>query len=157
MNQEYDCKACLSGIGRIEGHLAQQNRHIEQQNNSQTKIFYALIALAGASLGTKVIGTPWWIEIAMYTAIFSALFVLMITIAKWRCLSFWERWIRISFVLAVTYSFGLRVYHYQAATPFTAFEGMFKSGLDSLLALGFIVLAWRRDIRRRKDKRRHDD
>lgn len=150
MNHEEDCKACLGGIGRIEGHLV-------LQNNSIMKIFYALVALAGASLGTKFIGTPWWIEIAMYTAVFSALFVLLITVSKWKCLSFWERWIRISFVAAVVYSFGLRVYHYQTATYFTALEGMFKNGLDTLLACGFIILAWRRDIRRRIDKRRHDD
>jgi hypothetical protein len=145
-----DCKQCLSGIGRLEGHL-------EALNGSIMKIFYALIGLATASIGTKFIGTPWYIEIGMYTAIFSAVFVLLITMSKWQCLNIWERWIRISFVLAVGYSFGLRVFHYNAGTPFTQFEGIFKNGLDTMLAFGFVMLAWRRDALKQKHRRRFND
>jgi hypothetical protein len=82
VTMDEDCKACLSGIGRIEGHL-------ESLNSSIMKIFYALIGLATASIGTKFIGTPWYIEIGMYTAIFSAVFVLLITVSKWKCLNVW--------------------------------------------------------------------
>jgi len=150
MTQQDDCKQCLSGIGELRGQLL-------ILNSSMMKIFYALIALAGASVGTKYIGTPWYIEIAMYSAIFSAIFVLLITLWKWSCLNVWEKWIRLTFVLSVTYAFCLRVYHYNTGTPFTPFEGMFKNLIDTSLAVGFVLVAWKRDAVKSKRKRRYDD
>ena len=150
MTQEQDCRRCLVGIGEIK-------TQVNMLNGSMMKIFYALIAFATASVGTKYIGTPWYIEIAMYTAISSAVFVLLISIWKWRCLNVWEKWIRISFVLSVGYAFCLRVYHYNTGTPFTQFEGMFRNLLDVCLAVGFVLLAWRRDANRYFDRRRHND
>ena len=150
MSDQDDCKQCLNGIGRIEGQLS-------TLNSSIMKIFYALIALAGASVGTKFIGTPWYIELGMYSALFGGIFVFIITIWKWKCLCFAEKWIRLSFVVYVVYTFSLRVYHYNTDTPFTKVEGMFTNIIMTSLAVAFIVLAWRRDSLRRKNRRRHDD
>ena len=150
MTQADDCKLCLSGIGELKGQFL-------LLNGSMMKIFYALIALAAASVGTKYIGTPWYIELSMYSAIFSAVFVLLISIWKWRCLNVWEKWIRVSFVLGVAYAFCLRVYHYNTDTDFTKIEGMVKTLLETVMAVGFILLAWRRDGNRQHDQRRHDD
>jgi len=145
-----DCKQCLSGIGRIEGSLT-------SLNSSIMKIVYAMLALIGANIGTKYIGTPIHVEIAMYSAVFSGIFVLLITIAKWHCLTFWEKWIRFSFILYVFYAFGLRVHHYQTGSPFTQTEGIVTNILMVSLAWGFIILAWNRDAKMRKHKRRFND
>jgi len=150
MTQQDDCKLCLSGIGEIRGQL-------NVLNGSIMKIFYALIALATASVGTKYIGTPWYVEIAMYTAISSAVFVLLVSMWKWKCLNTWEKWIRLSFVVGVAYAFCLRVYHYNAGTSFTQFEGIFRNLIDTSLAVGFVLLAWKRDSQKEKRLRRHDD
>jgi hypothetical protein len=145
-----DCKQCLGGIGRIEGHL-------ESLNNSMMKIFYALIALASASIGTKFIGTPWHVEIAMWATMTGGVFVGLITFAKRKCLSFWEIWIRVSFVIYCVWCSSLRIYHYEAETPLTQAEGVITQMLVASLSIGFITLAWKRDAKRGIYKRRYND
>jgi len=150
MTQSDDCKHCLTGIGELKGQLM-------ILNGSIMKIFYALIALAGASVGTKFIGTPWYIDIAMHATMFSAIFVGLITVAKRKCLSRWEKFIRVTFVTYCAYITTLRIFHYQTGTALTQNEGAIANLLITTLAIGFIGLAWRRDSQRRDGKRRYDD
>ena len=106
-----NCKDCLVGIGKIETRL-------EILNSNIMKIVYSLLAVVGANIGTKFIGTPWYIELTIYSLMFGGIFVLLITIAKRHCLTFWESWIRYSFVTLTIWVSALRIYHYQTNTNF---------------------------------------
>jgi len=121
------------------------------------KIVYALIAFATASVGVKYIGTPLIVYVAIYINLTAAFFVLLISIAKWRCLNAFEIWIRLSFCLSVFYTSFLRIYHYQTGTALTQTEGVFANLLNFSLGLGFIFLAWTRDAAKEKYKRRETD
>ncbi len=144
------CKQCLMGIGRIESTL-------KMLNNNMMKIFFALLGVITAQIGSKYIGTPLHVEITMYSLMFGAVFVMGVTIWKWQCLNLWEKWIRISFVALCLWVTGLRIYHYQTDTAFTKNEGVITQLITISMALGFIVLAWRRDAMRRRKKRRWND
>lgn len=150
MSDNDDCKRCLGQMGEIKGQLG-------LLNSSLMKIFWGLLALAGASIGTKFIGTPWHVEIAMWSTMTGGIFVLLITIAKRNCLTFWEKWIRFSFVLYCIWVSTLRIYHYQVDTPLTKSEGVVTQLLTTSLAIGFIVLAWKRDSQRNMLHRRYND
>ena len=150
MTQQDDCRQCLIGI-------AQMDQKLTTLNNSIMRIVYALLAVVGANIGTKFIGTPWYIEIAMYSTMFGGIFVFLITVAKYRCLSFWERWIRFTFVGYTIYVTILRIYHYQTNTALTQIEGMVANAFLCTLAVGFILLAWQRDSKRIFERRRYND
>lgn len=155
------CKDCLVGIGEIQTKLTMLEKAYSDgwkiSNANLMKILYALLGMMGAQIGTKFIGTPLHVEIAMYTLMTSSIFVLAITIAKWRCLIFWEKWIRLNFVLLCFWVTGLRIYHYQTHTDFTQTEGVITQLITTSLAIGFIVLAWQRDALRNKMRRRYSD
>jgi len=152
-----DCKACLSGIGDLKQDNGEIRAILESLNGNMMKIFFALLGIITASVGTKYIGTPIYVYVAVYMALVSATFVAGITIAKRRCLAFWEIWIRAAFCTQVFYSSALRVYHYQTQTKLTQVEGVFSNVIYLLLAVGFITLAWKRDSARKNKKRRYDD
>jgi len=157
MTEETDCQACLDALQRIEVQHSKFNEQLRMLNGNFMKIVYAMFALIGANVGTKYIGTPILVYCGVYAAILSAIFVLLITVAKWRCLNFWERWIRLSFVSYVVWVSGLRIYSYQAGMSLTQNQGIFANMSLIILALGFIMLAWRRDSMRQKKKRRYTD
>ena len=150
-----DCRSCLNAVGELRRDVGEMKGLLTSLNDSIMKIFYALIALAGASIGTKFIGTPWYVEIAMWATMSSGLFVGLITLAKRKCLSFWEKWIRWSFVCYCFWVSGLRIYHYQVDTPLTRTEGIVSQMILTSLAVGFITLAWRR-TQMRKDEIKPD-
>ena len=149
-NPVQDCRACLVAIGKVETRL-------QILNNNIMKIVYALLGVIGANVGTKFIGTPWYVELSMYSLMFGAVFVLGITVMKRHCLNFWEKWIRYSFVLLAFWVTILRIYHYQTDTPFTKTEGVVTQMITLSMAFGFILLAWKRDAARKLKKRRWDD
>ena len=146
----HDCKACYALLTKVDTKL-------ENLNKSIMKILYALLGVIGANIGTKYIGTPLHVELAMYSLFFASIFVLTITLAKFRCLNFWEKWIRFSFVGLCFWVTGLRIYHYQTATSFTQNEGIVTQAITISMAIGFIVLAWKRDAMRKAKRRRWDD
>jgi len=148
--ENQDCRQCLVAIAKVETGMT-------NINGNMMKIFYALIGIIGANIGTKYIGTPWYVYTALYASMFAAIFVFCITVAKWRCLNVYSKWIRISFVISVVYSSFLRIYHYQVATPLTQIEGVVSNMINLSLAVAFISMAWKRDSKRSNKKRRHND
>lgn len=148
--KDVTCVECYGAIKNIDGQMT-------QMNSSMMKIVYALIGIIAANIGTKYIGTPWYIYTAMYATMFSATFVLLILIAKWSCFNACERLIRILFVVYALYVSILRIIHYQLGTPLTQFEGMVSNIIITSLAITFIFQAWKRDYLKRNMKRRHDD
>ncbi len=157
MTEENDCHACIAAVARVETGMAKIDTRLEIFNGSIMKIVYALLGVIGANIGTKFIGTPWEVELTMYAYMFGAIFVLLLTIAKFRCLSFWEVEVRLAFVSVACWVSYLRIYHYQTDTPFTMREGIITQLLSLSMAVGFIMIAWRRDALRKKRKRRWDD
>ena len=148
-----DCKQCLSDIGdvkQIVGNLqGTVDTLVSALNDSTKKTVMAMIGLIAASIGSKYIGTPWYIEIAMWFTMSGSLFVFLVTLWKRKCLGFWEKSIRFTFCGYGAYVSILRIYHYQVNTPLTQTEGMFANMLLTCLAVGFIVQSWRSTGRRR--------
>jgi hypothetical protein len=149
-----DCADCFGVMNRLEGKVEALNDTVR---NGLMKIVYALLGLIGANTTMKYIGTPWYIEMAIYTATFSAIFVGLVTFMKRKCLSLWEKQIRIAFIANVFYVSALRIYHYQTGTQLTQLEGVAQNVLLTWLAVSFIMNAWKRDANRREKMRRWDD
>jgi hypothetical protein len=145
-----NCRACLVAIAKVE-------TRIQILNNNIMKIVYALLGVIGANVGTKFIGTPWHVEVAMYSLMFGAVFVFLITFTKRKCLTFWEKWTRYNFVILCVWVTSLRIYHYQTETAFTKNEGVVTQLITLGMAFGFIMIAWSRDSMMRKKFRRWTD
>ncbi len=135
-SSELSCKDCLAVIGKLDV-------KIDLLNTNMMKIFFAMLGIIGANIGTKYIGTPLYIYMAIYSALFSGIFVILVTIYKRKYLSFLQVYIQTVFSLIVFYVSGLRIYHYQAGTSLTQLEGFISNILMILLAWGFIIKAWR--------------
>jgi len=156
-DKQTDCRACLTAVAEVDKGLVRVETELKMLNQNTMKIVYALIAFAAASVGVKYIGTPIIVYVAVYVNLIAAFFVLLISVAKWRCLNTFEIWIRLSFCLSVFYASFLRIYHYQSGTALTQTEGVFANVLNLSLGLGFIFLAWSRDAAKKKYKRRETD
>jgi len=157
MTEENDCHACLAAVAKVQEGIAKVDTRLQILNSNIMKIVYALLGVIGANIGTKFIGTPWEVELTMYAYMFGAIFVLFLTIAKFRCLSFWEIEVRLAFVLLAFWVTGIRIHHYQTGAEFTMLEGQITQIISLSMAVGFIMVAWRRDALRRKKKRRWND
>jgi len=157
MEDANDCKTCIAEISKVAVGIGKIETGIQVLNQNFMKIFFSLIGVITAVFGSNFIGTPWHIELIMWAYMFGATFVFLIVIAKWRCLNFWEKWIRISFITLAFWATGLRIYHYQTSTPFTQTEGMITQLISLSMAIGFIILAWKRDSLIKLKRRRYTD
>ncbi len=156
-----DCKECIEAVnkvavtvGKIETTLEILKTVIVTQG---MKMFFAMLAFATATIGSKFIGTPWYIEVTMVMTMFGAVFISGIVYKKWRCLSLWDKWARISCVLYCCWVTGLRIYHYQLDTPMTKEEGMISQLILGSMIFGWIALAWVSDANKHMRNRRESD
>ena len=69
--------------------LGEMNGKLDGLITSQSKTIYALIALAGATIGLKLVGSPPLQVILFYTKIFLFLFTIIIALMKRRIFGGW--------------------------------------------------------------------
>ena len=125
--------------------LAEIKTTLDIMNGNYMKLFIAMLGIIAATIGVKFIGTPWYVHAAIYSALFSTVFVAFSTLIYWRRLKFWRRWIRVIFVFIVLYVSLLRIYHYNLGTPLTQTEGFIMNILYILLCIGFVFRTWNDD------------
>ena len=119
------------------------NTKLEWVNNNYQKIIYSMLGLIAASLGLKFMGSPWWMILFTYAALFSGVFVLSSVVFEWKNLCLLNRLIRIVFSVFILFSCICRVYVFEAinGTPewYTPVVDLFFIVLSVLLTL----LVWK--------------
>ncbi len=80
------------------------------------KIMFALLAVAGASIGTKFISSPFHIIFLSWAAIFAVVFVLCSVYWAWLKLSWPRRLLRLGFCTLIGFSCLVRLFVYEWGT-----------------------------------------
>jgi hypothetical protein len=108
-----------------------------------SKIIYALIGIIGATLGMKLIGTPWYIDLAIYFTEFSTLFLILTTWKFWKELNLAMRIVRVFAILLFATSSITQTFIYSPIdqNPPVWFPFVINI-LQTMLALAFIWSAW---------------
>ena len=86
----------------------------KQIEGLMTKVFVGLMAVAGASIGVRFIGSPLITVISGYAVWFASAFLLGATVITWRRVDGWGRLVRLILWAFMTTSITVRTFVYHA-------------------------------------------
>ena len=108
------------------------------------KFIYALIAVVAAQFGMKFISTPWYIDLAVYLAELSGVFVLLHLICTWKESSIATKIMRIVVVTIWLFSSGAQTIIFRPDNePPPTWYLPILNGLLIVLAIAVSWLSWR--------------
>lgn len=108
------------------------------------QIVIAMIALIGAILGVKLVGSPPWDDLRAFVAAFAGIFVLAFCVFEWRELKIWKRIMMIlfgTFVIISTYS---RIIIFKSGIePAPWWYGSFVDYFMITISITIVIGVWR--------------
>ncbi len=107
-----------------------------------TKLMFGMMAIVGATVGLKIMGTPPITIIATYTAVFCMLFLLLVVALRWKYLSWSSRLVRGSFALFTAYSVICRETVMKRHIAFeVGFPQWYLWGIDAAFTIVCLIMA----------------
>jgi hypothetical protein len=108
------------------------------------KIFYGMLALIAATMGVEFIGTPWYVHVSAYSTWFAGVFLLSVTLARWKYIKTRSKILGIEFSAMMLFSIFIRTFMYEVgAEPPPPYLGWGINFFYILIAVTLIVIAWK--------------
>jgi hypothetical protein len=124
------------------------NEKVDNLNKNMMRIVYACLGIIAATLGVKLIGSPWWVDLFTFFACFSVVFLIGETIIDWKELSFGNKIFRIVYILFVSFSVISRIFFFN---PINGTPLWFTPVIDSFFALLCIIIVLKAILGKNKD------
>lgn len=151
-----DCYAILAEIkAEMKTAREYQQAYTTNQQASNNKIMIMMLGIIAANIGVKFIGTPWYIHMGVYVALVASVFLLSSVVLGWRRINWRKKVLMLAYSSSVLYATALRIYHYQAGTNLTKFEGFFMNLAYTFVSMMFIVAFWNSNYWNGKERRRN--
>jgi hypothetical protein len=116
---------------------------LEGIKDNTFKQFAGLIGVIMALIGSKLIGTPWYIDLAVILCLVSGTFLTMTLIHWWKDYSWSQRAVRIAFSILCTVSSVAKIWIYQAGEePAPVWFSPTTNILMTLVAISMIWASW---------------
>ncbi len=136
------CRECQKILVELQTSISHIVDRMEANEKLLGKIVFALLGIIGATIGVKFIGTPWYVEVAIYSALISAIFMTGVTVWRFRYLSKGRIIIRLSYAMLVVHATGVRIYYYAKELPIPMEAGVAQNMLFVCLAIALAIDAW---------------
>ncbi len=124
------------------GLLREVSSGVKNLNKTLVKVIFALIAILAADKGIKLLGTPWYVHIGMWSCIFAGIWLLCMVIVQWKSLGLWRRVARVSISLAMLYASGLRIFYYGIGERIDPKWGAIANFLWVAIAISAVAATW---------------
>ena len=108
-----------------------------------TKVILALLGVIGATLGLKFVGSPASVIISIYFTWLAGLFLLGVSLVRWRYMDWGQRLLRGLFIAFLSGSAFTRTFIYEAGVePAPQWYPFLVDVFLTLIAVALIISAW---------------
>ena len=127
-------------LDRIDRNIVALCQSIDDMRKDYSKIVFALIGVVTATIGAKFIGTPWYIDLAVYFTEFSMAFLFFSTIQAWKSLTKQMKATRVIAILLLIVSSVTQTIVYAPGVEHSPI--WFPPVINVLLSLLAVTLVW---------------